>query len=175
MTVDLPKCKFVHARFYNAETGATDKTHKDIAITFDIIDPPDFLENNGPAKFLFKSFALLRDKILSDGLNASSIYRPLDQGFEKSARVNDLVISSDKSMLTGQQIVPDPAFLNSLLGHSIGKDEKTKTDEKHKDAIAEANKTGVTGADLDASGKNLNESLEKLANKVSDALPGLHP
>lgn len=62
VSVDLPICEFVHVRFYNAETGQPDKTHKDIAITFDIIDPPNFLAENPPSKFLSSKLACIQHK-----------------------------------------------------------------------------------------------------------------
>ena len=112
--VDLPTCEFVHVRFYNAETGAPDKTHKDIAITFDIIDPPNFLSENTPSKFLYSSFVIVNGGMLSKSLKVSAAPGVLDEGGDGKTRVTDLVISSDKSMFGGK-IEPDVNFLNSLF------------------------------------------------------------
>jgi len=163
--VDLPTCEFVHVRFYNAETGAPDKTHKDIAITFDIIEPVNFLQDRGPSTFLFKSFGLVSGGLLTKSLKLSQKPGVLDEGCsENSTRVTDLVISSDKSVFGGK-MEHDDNFLNSLLEHHIDQAEKNRQEK--------LNEGQVTGTDLDASGKKVADAAERLGKqlvKTADAV-----
>jgi hypothetical protein len=163
--VDLPTCEFVHVRFYNAETGADDKTHKDIAITFDIIDPPNFLEKNPSSKFLYSSFGLVNSRILSKSLKISATPGVSDEEDDGKTRITDLVISSDKSIIFGQKIIPDKEFLNSLLEHHIDQAEKNRQEK--------LDEGQVTGTDLDASGKKVADAAERLGKqlvKTADAV-----
>ena len=164
--VDLPTCEFVHVRFYNAETGVPDKTHKDIAITFDIIDPPNFLAENTPSKFIYSSFGLVNGGMLSKSLKISAAPGVLDEEDDGKTRVTDLVISSDKSMFGGK-IEPDAAFLNSLLEHHIDQAETARQEK--------LDKGQVTGADVDASGKKVAEAAGKLGAELAKATDALTP
>jgi hypothetical protein len=156
--VDLPTCEFVHVRFYNAETGAPDKTHKDIAITFDIIEPVNFLQDRGPSTFLFKSFGLVSGGLLTKSLKLSQKPGVLDEGCsENSTRVTDLVISSDKSVFGGK-MEHDDNFLNSLLEHHIDQAEKNK--QKKLD------KGQVTGDDVKTSLEKVPEAAGRLGEQL---------
>lgn len=160
-TIDLPKCQFIHVIFYNSEMTIEDKTHMDIAITFDILfddenDKKQFLTTNSPLKFHYLSFGIS----VGGGMSGSKIvqeYKALSEGSVgedgtvKSLRVNDLVISADKSTFGG--LKRDDAFIGSLIQHHI-------------DTGKPAAGSGVTGTDVDKSLSAAGQSLSNAINKT---------
>ncbi len=159
--IELPNCRFVHVIFYNEEIGQ-DKTHKDIAITFDILFDNDtdgqkkklFLEANGPDKFQYLSFAIVSGTLTSKKITQS--YGVITEDGDGTLRINDLLISTDKGITGIGALKRDDAFINSLIEHHID------TGKSAAGSGASAAK-GVTGDDVNKSLSNLGESASTAA------------
>ena len=160
--IELPKCRFVHVIFYNVQIGQ-DKTHKDIAITFDILFENDtdgqnkklFLEANGPDKFQYLSFAVVSGTLTSKKIIQS--YGVITDGCDGALRINDLLISTDKGYTGIGALKRDDAFIGSLIQHHIENPKPAAADGSR-----ETGKTGVTGNDAD-------KALAKVATSALNA------
>lgn len=161
--IELPKCRFVHVIFYNEEIGE-DKTHKDIAITFDILFENDtdgqkkklFLEANGPDKFQYLSFAIVSGTLTSKKITQS--YGVITEDGDGTLRINDLLISTDKGITGIGALKRDDAFINSLIEHN--------TKPAAADGSGASSAKDVTGVDVDKSLSNLGKSA---SNAVTSA------
>ena len=165
--IELPKCRFVHVIFYNEEIGE-DKTHKDIAITFDIIFENDtdgqqkklFLEANGPDKFQYLSFAIVSGTLTSKKIIQS--FGVITEEPDGTLRINDLLISTDRGITGIRALKRDDAFINSLIEHNT---KPTAADGTLTTAAKE-----VTGADVDKSLSNLGNSASNAVASASNAV-----
>lgn len=164
--IELPKCRFVHVIFYNEEIGQ-DKTHKDIAITFDIIFDNDtekklFLDANGPVNFQYLSFAIVSGTLTSKKITQS--YGVINDNNDGTLRINDLLISTDRGITGIGALKRDDAFINSLIEHN------TKPASESGATAAKE----VTGADVDKSLSNLGQSASSAAGLKGGKLRPIH-
>ena len=159
--IELPNCKFVHVIFCNEQIGK-DKTHKDIAITFDILFENDtdgqkkklFLEANGPDKFQYLSFAIVSGTFTSKKIIQR--YGVITEEVDGTLRINDLLISTDKGITGIGALKRDDAFINSLIEHHI-------------DTGKPAGES-VTTAAKEVTGRDVNKSLSNLGESASNAV-----